>query len=132
MTLEQFNKQYKYKTDKDKFGFFEVWDIPELQDDGFYYGDCEDYAIFLKHNIEQFENWSYYYCTLDGVGHCVLIKGNSIIDCNCQSIMLLDRYKEMYNIDNLKQYGIFTIFSKFVFGKLNNVIIKIKRGLNDR
>lgn len=30
MTLEQFNNKYKYQTDKDKFGFFEVWDIPEL------------------------------------------------------------------------------------------------------
>lgn len=31
MTLEQFNEQYIYQTDKDKFGFFEVWDIPKLQ-----------------------------------------------------------------------------------------------------
>lgn len=40
MTLEQFNKQYKYKSDKDNVGFLEVWDVPELQEDGFYYGDC--------------------------------------------------------------------------------------------
>lgn len=41
MILAQFNKQYKYKSDKEKFGFIEVWDIPKLQSDGFYYGDCE-------------------------------------------------------------------------------------------
>ena len=51
MTLEQFNNQYKYKSDKEKFGFFEVWDIPKLQNDGFYYGDCESYCLFLKDNI---------------------------------------------------------------------------------
>lgn len=118
MTLEQFNKQYIHKSDEDKFGFFEVWDIPKLQDDGFYYGDCEDYAIFLKHNIPQFENWDYVYCTLDDVGHCVLIKNNSIIDCNCQTIMLIDKYKKIYNISDLKKIGWFTVFSKFVFGKI--------------
>lgn len=31
---------YKYKSDKEKFGFLEVRDVPELQEDGFYYGDC--------------------------------------------------------------------------------------------
>lgn len=39
MDIEQFNKQYKYKSDKQKFGFIEVWDTPELQEDGFCYGD---------------------------------------------------------------------------------------------
>lgn len=126
MTLVQFNKQYKYKSDKQKFGFIEVWEIPELQQDGFYYGDCEDYAIFLKHNIPQFENWDYYYCDLDGVGHCVLIKNNSIIDCNCQSIMLIDKYKEVYNVSNFKKYNWFTVFSKFVFGKLFSLFAIIK------
>lgn len=27
MTLKEFNNKYQYKTDKDKFGFFEVWEI---------------------------------------------------------------------------------------------------------
>ena len=43
---------YKYKTDKQKFGFIEVWDIPKLQDDGFYYGDCE--RILIKGLIVYF------------------------------------------------------------------------------
>lgn len=122
MTLEQFNKQYKYKSDKEKFGFIEVWDIPKLQQDGFYYGDCEDYAIFLKHNIPQFENWDYYYCTLDGAGHCVLMKNNSIIDCNCQAIMLFDKYSEIYNVSDFKEYNRFTIVSKFILGKILSII----------
>ena len=120
MDLKDFNSQYIYQTDKEKFGFFEVWNIPKLHKDGKYYGDCEDYCIFLKHNIKQFENWDYYSCNLDGVGHCVLMKNNSIIDCNCQTIMLFDKYKEIYNISNLKKYGCFTIFSKFVVGGLVN------------
>lgn len=126
MILENFNKQYKYKSDKDKFGFFEVWDIPKLQDNGFYYGDCEDYAIFLKHNILQFENWDYYYCTLDNQGHCVLMKDGFIIDCNSQKVMSLNEYKKLYNVSNLKKIGLFTVFSKFLFGKLFSLFAIIK------
>lgn len=122
MILEQFNKQYKYKTDKDKFGFFEVWDIPKLQDDGFYYGDCEDYCIFLKHNIAGFENWNYYYCTLNNEGHCVLSDGAYIIDCNCKKIMRTYDYKEKYKIYDFKKYNRVTIFSKFVFGKILSIL----------
>ena len=40
INLEDFNSKYKYKLDKDKFGFMEVWDISKLQEDGFYYWDC--------------------------------------------------------------------------------------------
>jgi predicted transglutaminase-like cysteine proteinase len=60
MTLNQFNNQYKYQTDKDKFGFFEVWDIPKLQDDGFYYGDCESYCLFLKNIVCLWISQRYY------------------------------------------------------------------------
>lgn len=122
-TLEQFNQQYKYKSDLEKYNtsLFDVWEIPKLEN-GFYYGDCESYCRFLKENIEEFENWDYFYCTLDGVGHCILIKNNSIIDCNCQRIMLIDKYKEIYNISNLKKIGWFTIFSKFLFGKIISTI----------
>lgn len=124
MNLKDFNSKYIYQTDKEKFGFFEVWDIPKLQDDGKYYGDCEDYCIFLKHNIEKFEEWDYYSCTLDNVGHCVLMKDSLIIDCNCKIIMSFEEYKNFYNVTNLKKYGWFTVFSKFVVGK----IVKFFRG----
>jgi len=126
MKLIKFNKQYKYKSDNQKFGFIEVWDIPELQQDGFYYGDCEDYCIFLKHNIEEFEEWDYYYCALENQGHCVLMKDDLIIDCNCQKVMSSNEYKKIYNVSNFKKIGLFTVFSKFVFGKLFSLFAIIK------
>lgn len=122
LNLEQFNNQYKYKTDKEKFGFFEVWDIPKLQDDGFYYGDCEDYCIFLKHNFDEFEHWDYYYCTLDNQGHCVLIKDNWIIDCNSQKVMSLFEYQNKYKVYDFKKYNWFVVLSKFIFGKILKTI----------
>lgn len=118
MNLKEFNSKYKYKTDKEKFGFIEVWEIPKLQEDGFYYGDCESYCLFLKNNIEQFENWDLYYCELNGIGHCVLSDGAYIIDCNCQKIMRAYEYKDKYKIYDFKKYSRFVIFSKYLFAKI--------------
>lgn len=116
MTLEQFNQQYKYKSDLEKYNtsLFDIWEIPKLEN-GIYYGDCESYCRFLKENIEQFKNWNYYYCKLNGVGHCVLIKGRSIIDCNVQKVTLLESYSTMYNLTGLKKYGILTVLFKILF-----------------
>lgn len=125
MILEQFNKQYQYKTDKQKFGFFEVWEIPKLQEDGFYYGDCEDYCLFLKNNIEQFKDWDLYYCKLNGIGHCILSDSAYIIDCNCKKIMRTYDYKEKYKIYDFKKYSKFLIFSKYLFAK---VFLFLKKG----
>jgi len=125
MTLEQFNKQYKYKSGKQKLGFIEVWEMPKLQDDGFYYGDCEDYVIFLKHNILQFENCDLYYCKLNGIGHCVLSNGAMIIDCNSKQIMIKDKFMQKYNITELKKYSKFVIFCKYLFAK---VFLFFKKG----
>ena len=118
MTLKEFNNKYQYKTDKDKFGFFEVWDIPKLKDDGFYYGDCEDYAIFLKHNIPQFENWDLYYCKLNGIGHCVLYKDGHVIDCNIRQIVTYEKYCSLFNITKFKKYNWFVVGSKIMFAKV--------------
>lgn len=123
--LQQFNKQYKYKSDKQKFGFIEVWDIPKLQKDGFYYGDCESYCLFLKNNIEQFEDWDLYYCKLNGIGHCVLSNVDMIIDCNSQQTMLKDKFMQKYNITDFKKYNRFTIFCKYFFAK---VFLFFKKG----
>lgn len=118
MILEEFNSKYKYQSDKEKFGFIEVWEIPELQEDGFYYGDCESYCLFLKNNIEQFENWDLYYCKLNGIGHCVLSNGTMMIDCNSQKTMLKDKFMQQYNIEGLKKYSKFIIFCKYLFVKV--------------
>ena len=125
MTLEEFNSKYVYKTDKDKFGFIEVWEIPELQD-GIYYGDCEDYCIFLKKNIEEFADWDYYYCKINGNGHCVLIKDNQVICCNIKTVIDLEVYNKLYNVTDLKRYNLFTLVSKLIIGKLLKLISKVK------
>ena len=118
MTLKAFNNKYQYKTDKEKFGFFEVWDIPKLQDDGFYYGDCESYCLFLKNNIEQFKNWDYYYCKVSGEGHCVLYKDGDVIDCVHKRIITLEQYMANGKIADFRKYGLFTVISKIVVGKV--------------
>ena len=123
MKLEQFNKQYQYKTDKDKFGFFEVWDIPKLQDDGFYYGDCESYCLFLKNKVAGFKDWSYYYCKVSGEGHCVLYKDGDVIDCVHKRVITLEQYMANGKITDFRKYGRFTVISKIVVGK---VLIWIK------
>ena len=118
MTLEEFNLKYRYKTDKSKFGFIEVWDIPKLQEDGFYYGDCESYCRFLKNNIEQFKDWDYYYCKVSGEGHCVLYKDGDVIDCNHKRIITLEQYMANGKITDFRKYGLFTVISKIVIGKV--------------
>ena len=117
MTLVQFNKKYKYKSDKEKFGFFEVWDIPKLQDDGFYYGDCESYCLFLKNNIEQFKDWDLYFCKINGNGHCILYKNGDVIDCNTQKIVSFEQYCKMYKVTEFKKYNWFVVFSKILVSK---------------
>lgn len=126
MELWKFNKQYKYKTDKQKFGFIEVWDIPKLQSDGFYYGDCESYCLFLKNNIKQFEDWDLYYCKLNGVGHCVLYKNGDIIDCNTQKIVSFEQYCKLYKVTEFKKYNWFVVFSKILFSKAYVWIYSLK------
>lgn len=116
MTLEEFNSKYIYKTDKEKFSFIEVWEVPKLQD-GKYYGDCESYCLFLKNNIEKFEEYDLYFCKLNGKGHCILSNGAMIIDCNSQKTILKDKFMKKYNITELKKYNKFIIFSKYLFAK---------------
>lgn len=118
MNLEEFNSKYKYKSDKDKFNFIEVWEIPKLQEDGFYYGDCESYCRFLKKNIAQFKDWDYYYCKLKGNGHCILSKNGDVIDCNIKYIVTLEQYCKIYEVSDLKKYNPFVVFSKILFSKL--------------
>ena len=115
--MQIFNKQYKYKSDKEKFGFIEVWEIPRLQNDGFYYGDCESYCLFLKNHIEQFKDWDYYYCKLNGVEHCVLYKNGDVIDCNTQKIVSFEQYCKLYKVTEFKKYNWFVVFSKILFSK---------------
>ena len=127
MELEEFNKKYKYQSDKEKFKFIEIWENPKENKDGFIYADCESYCRYLKENIEQFEKWDYYYCKINGIGHCVLSNGALIIDCNEKKILLKDSFINKYKITNLKKYNKFVVFSKILFSKVFILINKITK-----
>ena len=124
MTLEQFNSKYRYKLDKDNFGFKELWNIPEENEDGLIYRGCEDYCIFLKNNVEQFKTWDYFYCKINSVGHCTLVKCSLVIDFNIQRVMKMEEYHSLFNIKDLHKYNKFVIFSKFILGN----ILKLFKG----
>lgn len=118
MTLEEFNKVYRYLSDLKKYGLPEVWEIPELEEDGFIYGDCESYCRFLKNKVAGFKNWDYYYCKVNGEGHCVLYKDGDVIDCVHKRIITLEQYMTGGKITDFRKYGRFTVISKIVVGKV--------------
>lgn len=114
MTLEEINSKFVYKTDKEQFGVEELW--TGLQEtDGKLVGDCEDYAITLKKEINFFNNWNYFFCKLDGIGHCVLISsdGSLVIDNNCKTVLGIELYTSRYNITDIKKYNKIQVFFKF-------------------
>ena len=118
MTLQEFNKIYKYQSDLEKYGFSEVWEIPKVEeDDGFIYADCESYARYLKNRIPEFKDWDYYYCKLNGQGHCILYKNGDMIDCNIKAIVSFENYCRIYKVTGLKKYNKFVVFSKIVVAK---------------
>lgn len=116
MTLEEFNKKYIYKSDKEKYNtsLFDIWEIPK-EVNGKIEADCESYCRFIKVNIEWFKDWEYWYCKLDGIGHCVLIKGGMIIDCNIRDVVSLDSYCKMYRVEGFKKYSLLTVGLKIIF-----------------
>ena len=117
MTLEEFNRVYRYLSDLKKYGFREVWEIPELEEDGFIYGDCESYCRFLKNKIAEFKDWDYYYCKVSGEGHCVLYKDGEVIDCIEQKVMLFEQYASNKVVTDWKKQNWFVICSKILVGK---------------
>lgn len=115
MTLEEVNSKYHYKSDKEKYGTsLDVWEIPE-EIDGVIESDCESYCRLLKAKVEWFKDWDYWYCKLEGVGHCVLMKDGQVIDCNVQDVISLDRYCMMYRVEGFKKYGWFQVGAKIGF-----------------
>lgn len=116
MTLKDVNKRFIYKLDIEQFRVKELW--TGLQEvDGKLVGDCEDYCITLKRNVKEFKDYEYYYCKLNGIGHCILYKNGNVIDCNIKSVVTLGHYLKIYGMTELKKYNWFVVFSKIVFGK---------------
>jgi len=69
-------KSFNYETDMDKYGEEEHWDIiPEEYKAGDKFsGDCENYALACRKVLRDagWDNTRLIFCTLDGMGHCVL------------------------------------------------------------
>ena len=117
MTLEQFNKKYKYQSDKERFNTsLDIWELPK--DSDIIYGDCESYARFLRRNISGFSDWDLYYCKLNGNGHCVLYKDGLVIDCNIRQIVTYEKYCSLFSITKFKKYNWFVVVSKIAFAKV--------------
>jgi len=133
-TLHKFNKNWSYKTDKEKFGVEEYWEEPVPDKDGKYESDCESYAIFVKRNILDYQNWKYCYCKLNGEGHCVLINefSNLVIDNNVQTPIDLKDYKigmarRGVLITELRLYSWYELLWKFGSTKVIKLWLKLKR-----
>lgn len=119
MILEQFNKQYKYKSDKEKFNTsLDMWELIEPNKEGIYEGDCESYCRTLKHLDKSFKDWDYYYCKLNNNGHCILYKDGNVIDCNIRRIVTYEKYCSLFNITKFKKYNWFVVGSKIAFAKV--------------
>lgn len=82
MTLQEFNTNYVYQSDKAKYSFIEVWEVIEPNSDGKYLGDCESYCLTLIDKVDGFQDLELWYCKLNGVGHCVGRLAGMWIDCN--------------------------------------------------
>lgn len=119
MTRAEINKNFKYVKDSQKWGFLDVW-TANLE------GDCEDYCILLKDNVDEFKDWDYYYCKINGNGHCILKKDNKVIDCNTKYIINIDEYSKLYNMTDLKKYNKIVVFIKILFGKIYTKIKGVK------
>lgn len=118
--------RYKYKTDKEKFNTsLDIWEIIKPNQQGIYEGDCESYCRTLKELDKQFKDWNYYYCKLNGIGHCVLYKDAEIIDCNTQKIVEIGEYCKMYKVTDFKKYNWFVVFSKILF---SNIYLFYRKG----
>ena len=134
MTLQEFNEKFIYKTDKEKYGLEDYWEEPKPNKDGMYEADCESYAIFVKRNILGFHHWKYYYCKLNGEGHCVLINeaDKIVLDNNVQSPTKLKEYKKWmkeHNVEvtGLRPYKWYELICNFNYAKILKLWLKFKR-----
>ena len=122
MTLEYLNKNYIYQGDNP----LDIWQEMQPNKDGKYLGDCEDYAITIKKNVSEFKDWDYYYCKLNGIGHCILYKNGDIIDCNTKSVVTFENYCKIYKVTEFKKYNWFVVFSKILFSNMYLFYRKIR------
>lgn len=121
MTLKELNSKYVYVTDTNKYGRIEHWTEMTLNEDGHYYGDCEDYSITVKCNIEGFQDWDYYWCRLNGGGHCVLSNGTEVIDNNVRKVVKLEEYIKMFTVTEWRKFTKVELAAKFAWAKAKRI-----------
>ena len=125
MTLEQFNKQYKYKSDSEKYGTsLDIWEVISPNSQGVYEGDCESYCLTLQAKVDGFKYLELYYCHYNGEGHCIGKLGGKWIDCILQREV--ETLPPLYT--NIRKYWKIEIWSKRLYGRifrwLNNYLKK--------
>jgi predicted transglutaminase-like cysteine proteinase len=128
MTLSELNHRFLYVTDKELYGVSEYWS--ELEDvDNKLIGDCESYAITVKNNIDGFGSWDYYYCKLNGGGHCILVSPyrKDIIDNNTRKVVTMKEYLAMYKITDLRPYRWYELAWKFTQAKIYGIWFKVRK-----
>jgi predicted transglutaminase-like cysteine proteinase len=125
MQLSEFNSNYIYKTDISEHGRVEYWTVMKPDEDGFYYGDCEDYALTVKAKVDGFDDWDLWYCKLSGEGHCILRCGDHVIDNNTKKIVNVDYYKSIYKVSGMKKYNWFVVFSKKLVARMIKLVQKL-------
>ena len=118
MTLEQFNSNYQYKSDKDKFGYKEVWEVPTPNVDGIYESDCESYVLGLQEYTSELDDAELYFCRISGEGHCIAIRDGRVLDCNCQAWMGIEEYTTKYKMTSLSKYWLIGIWYRKISTKL--------------
>ena len=99
--LEELNKKFKYRKDRDQYGFRDAWYIMNHEP---YHGDCEDYSLTLLFNLKD-RKWEKFllsllireskicHCKVRGRGHAVLKYKGRYID-NIQKKWCTKAYME--------------------------------------
>ena len=99
--LEELNKKFKYRKDRDQYGFRDAWYVMNHEP---YHGDCEDYSLTLLFNLKD-RKWEKFllsllireskicHCKVRGRGHAVLKYKGRYID-NIQKKWCTKAYME--------------------------------------
>ena len=119
-TYQEIIEKYRYSSDSELYGVTELWTgLKEV--DGKLYGDCEDFCIELK-KLDKYKYWDYWYCKLNGMGHCVLMKDGAVVDCNSLVEMPIEVYSGTYAVTGFSKYSKYTIVCKLVVGRIMRLL----------
>lgn len=88
---DELDAEFKYVSDMDQYGHAEWWNIPNKQD-GFYHGDCEDYALLLSRSLVS-----------KGIGwdNQAIIWGEHLPSGDTHTALILRNGPEAYFVDNM-------------------------------